>query len=167
MKIIVRDMIHSDITEFHKEFANQGWNKSIAMFKQYYEEQISGKRKIFVASCEKQILGYATLLSNDKTGPFANKNIPTICDFNVLEKYQGIGVGTKILDTIESHVKAYSNSISLGVGLHHGYGKAQRLYIKRGYIPDGSGVWYRDKILEQFGDCKNDDELILYLSKEL
>lgn len=68
---------------------------------------------------------------------------------------------------MENQVKKYSNEISLGVGLHYGYGSAQRLYVKRGYIPDESGVWYNDKILEQYFDCKNDDDLNLYLSKKL
>ncbi len=48
-----------------------------------------------------------------------------------------------------------------------GYGSAQRMYVKRGYIPDGSGVWYQDKICAPHGDCKNDDDLVLYLSKKL
>lgn len=54
----------------------------------------------------------------------------------------------------------------LGVGLHSGYGSAQRMYIKRGYIPDGSGVWYNNMLLEQNAQCRNDDDLVLYLIKE-
>lgn len=30
------------------------------------------------------------------------------------------------------------------------------MYIKRGYIPDGSGVWYGDKISPQYADCCHD-----------
>ncbi len=92
--------------------------------------------------------------------------IPTLRDFNVLEKYQNKGVGTALLDKIEDIVKEYSKSICLGVGLHSGYGSAQRMYIKRGYIPDGSGVWYNNMLLEQNAQCKNDDDLVLYLIKE-
>ena len=55
----------------------------------------------------------------------------------------------------------------LGAWLHSGYGAAQRIYIKRGYIPDGSGVWWNGKNLEQYPKCINNDELILYLLKEL
>ena len=46
-----------------------------------------------------------------------------------------------------------SDTVCLGVGLHSGYGAAQRMYVLRGYVPDGSGV--------------NDDELNLFLSKKL
>ena len=41
------------------------------------------------------------------------------------------------------------------------------MYIKRGYVPDGSGVWYRDQVCPPHGDCRNDDDLVLYLSKKL
>lgn len=167
MSIIIRDMIISDALKFYEAFKLQGWNKPASLFEQYYNEQQSGKRKVFVATCDKHVLGYATLIQNAENGPFANENIPIIYDFNVFKKYQGNGVGTAILDYIENKVKDYSNEICLGVGLHYGYGTAQRLYVKRGYIPDGSGVWYNDKVLEQYVDCKNDDALNLYLSKKL
>ena len=58
-----------------------------------------------------------------------------------------------------------STIYGLGVGLHSGYGGAQRLYAKRGYLPDGSGVWYRDAVCEPYTICRNDDDLTLYLSK--
>ena len=67
----------------------------------------------------------------------------------------------------EEIVLTRSKIVCIGVGLHAGYGSAQRMYVKRGYIPDGSGVWYRDQICTPYGDCCNDDDLVLYLSKEL
>ena len=94
-------------------------------------------------------------------------NIPIIIDFNVFEKFQNNGIGNGILYYIENEVKNYSNKICLGVGIHSGYGKAQRIYAKRNYIPDGSGVWYKDSILTPYTNYINDDDLILYLIKEL
>ncbi|MDZ4991567.1 GNAT family N-acetyltransferase [Clostridium perfringens] len=166
MNIQIRDMLKSDILDFNKAFELQGWEKPISLFEKYYKEQKNGNRRIFVASMENQVLGYATLLPNDENGPFANMNIPTVRDFNVLEKYQKNGIGTALLNKIESIVKEYSDKICLGVGLHSGYGSAQRMYVKRGYVPDGSGVWYNNMVLEQYADCKNNDDLVLYLAKD-
>lgn len=45
------------------------------------------------------------------------------------------------------------------------YGKAQRLYVKHGFIPDGSGVWYRGRSLPVGAKAYNDDELALYFTK--
>lgn len=166
MEFEIRTMLKTDIIEFNKAFKAQGWENPISLFEKYYEEQNNDIRKVFVACSEKKLLGYVTLLPCDKHGPFADKKIPSVCDFNVLEKYQNYGIGTALLDSVERIVKEYSDKICLGVGLHSGYGPAQRMYIKRGYIPDGSGVWYKNKPLEQYADCKNDDDLVLYLLKE-
>jgi hypothetical protein len=55
--------------------------------------------------------------------------------------------------------------VYLAVGVHSGYGPAQRMYVKRGYNFDGSGVWYKGKQLEQYAACVNDDDLLLFMSK--
>lgn len=45
MKIVIREMIKSDINEFHLEFKKQGWNKSLKQFQDYYDEQQKCKKK--------------------------------------------------------------------------------------------------------------------------
>lgn len=49
------------------------------------------------------------------------------------------------MDIAERIVSGYASMVYLGVGMHSGYGSAQRMYIKRGYIPDGTGVWHGEK----------------------
>lgn len=166
MEILIRKMIEKDITEFPKEFALQGWDKSVEQLQTYFDEQEREERQVFVAMVDNKVAGYATLLPHDMSGPFKETNIPVIVDFNVLIKYQKKGVGTAIMDYIENTVRSYSASICLGVGLHYGYGTAQRMYVKRGYIPDGSGVWFHGERLGQYEPCVNDDELILYMLKQ-
>jgi hypothetical protein len=61
----------------------------------------------------------------------------------------------------------FSDIVALGVGLHSGYGAAQRIYVKRGYIPDGNGAWYQGKQHPQYAPCVLDDDLIIYMSKRL
>lgn len=36
-----------------------------------------------------------------------------------------------------------------------------------GYIPDGNGVWYQEKTLEQYAPCCNDDDLVLFMSEKI
>lgn len=72
-----------------------------------------------------------------------------------------------MMEIAEKTAAKYADAVYLGVGLHNGYGSAQRMYIKRGYIPDGSGVWYQDEICPPYKDCCNDDDLVLYLWKKL
>ena len=85
----------------------------------------------------------------------------------MLEKFRGRGIGSALMDTAEEIAAKFSDTVYLGVGLHAGYGSAQRMYAKRGYIPDGTGVWYGGKVCPPYSPCENDDDLVLYLSKKL
>ena len=100
-------------------------------------------------------------------GPFGDRDLPEIVDFGVLEKYRCKGVGTALMDQAERIAGQYADRVCLGVGLHSGYGSAQRMYAKRGYIPDGSGVWYGNSVCPPYEQCSNDDDLVLYMSKVL
>ena len=102
------------------------------------------------------------------SGAFSGKGLPEIVDFAVLEKYRRKGIGRKLMDVAEQIAGQYADTVWLGVGLHSGYGSAQRIYVKRGYIPDGTGVWYQNKPCAQYEtEIANDDNLVLFLSKKL
>ncbi|MDA3733420.1 GNAT family N-acetyltransferase [Niameybacter massiliensis] len=164
-KLLIRSLKEKDAIELSKGFEEQGWDKPVSQFEKYFREQNNQERQVFIAELEGSIAGYVTLLPKAISGPF--KNLPEVCDFNVLIKYQGRGIGNKLLDTLEHEVQKSSDIITLGVGMHYGYGPAQRMYVKRGYIPDGSGLWYKNKRLELHSACSNIDDLVLYLSKKL
>ncbi|MEG1131560.1 MAG: GNAT family N-acetyltransferase [Romboutsia sp.] len=165
--LAIRFMIEEDCYKILNGFRLQGWDRDIDILKNYYDEQIFGNRYVMVAEVSGDLAGYVTLLPETKKGPFACKKIHEIIDFNVFIKYQNKGIGSKLMYCIESIAKNLSHSVSLGVGLHYGYGSAQRMYVKRGYVFDGSGVWYQNKQLEQYSKCENDDDLVLYMIKEL
>ena len=162
---IIRKMIESDIQYLSQGFINQGWPSREEILTRYLKEQESGEREVLVAEVEGAVAGYITILPCAKQGPFAGM-APELSDFNVFEAFQNQGIGNLLMEEAEKRVKLISNKVMLGVGLHLGYGPAQRLYIKRGYIPDGSGVWYRNQPLEMNATIQNNDDLVLYLSKK-
>ena len=47
------------------------------------------------------------------------------------------------------------------------YGNAQRLYVLRGYVPDGRGLTYKYQVLKPLECTINDDDLVLYFTKSL
>lgn len=163
----IRPMIPNDLEEFCAGFAAQGWQPKPEIWEKYLREQETGLRQVFVAEWEGHAAGYLTLVPKAAAGPFAKQGWPEIVDFNVLEKYQRHGIGSALMDAAEQAAAQFSPVVTLGVGLHSGYGSAQRMYVKRGYIPDGSGVWYEDQPAHPYGPCVNDDNLVLYLSKSL
>lgn len=162
---IIRKMIESDIQHLSQGFINQGWPGREEILARYFLEQKSKEREVLVAEIDGAVAGYITILPIAKQGPFA-EIYPELSDFNVFEPFQNQGIGNLLLEEAERRVKLISNKVTLGVGLHSGYGPAQRLYIKRGYIPDGSGVWYRNQPLEMNDTIQNNDDLVLYLSKK-
>jgi len=163
----VRKMTENDIDRILENYREQGWKKPQEVINNYFIRQNNKELFMFVAEYQNDVAGYTVLYPNAQYGPFANKNIPEISDFIVFIKYQRMGIGNLILDEAEKKASELSDEVSLGVGMHSGYGSAQRIYIKRGYIPDGTGVWYNNVPLAPYAGCKNDDELILFLSKKL
>ena len=100
-------------------------------------------------------------------GGLAGHNIPGVADLIVFEKYRRKKIATMLMDAAESIARQHCNKIYLDVCLNSDYGPAQRFYIKRGYIPNGKGMYYKEKICETDAVCRNDDDLTLCLVKEL
>lgn len=166
-QLIIRNMEYRDAQPITDAEIEQGWDASIEKYQRRLEDQRTEKAISLVAEFSGKPVGYINIYPNSPWGAFGGKNYPEIVDFGVLEKYRKQGIGTVLMDIAEEIAATYADVVYLGVGLHSGYGSAQRMYVKRGYIPDGSGVWYQDKICKQYGECKNDDDLVLYLSKKL
>ena len=166
-EILIRDMVQSDAGIITEEEIAQGWHQSIEKYESRLKDQSEGKAIALVAEYKGCVAGYVNIYPNPKNGPFVNQGYPEIIDFGVLAKYRRKGVGSKLMDAAEKIAGKYSNIVTIGVGLHEGYGSAQRMYVKRGYIPDGSGLWYGDKVCPSYSNCCNDDDMILYFSKEL
>lgn len=166
-KLLIRSMRESDGDVFYNTYLSYNWHPERKTYSNYYKEQETGKRKVFIAEYENQVAGICTLVLEPTEGPFGGKGMPEIVDLCVFFYLHHMGIGNKLLDVVEAEAFKLSNEVYLAVGVHSGYGIAQRMYIKRGYIPDGTGVWYQNKQLEQYAVCCNDDDLLLFLSKKL
>ncbi len=139
--------------------------------KQYLKNQLEHQKKkecsALLALYNGEIAGYVFLYYKCRWGGLANCGLPCIIDLIVFEKYRKNRIATVLMDTAEKIAQNYSDKIYLDVCLNGEYGAAQRLYIKRGYVPDGKGVYYEEKVCKVNAVCKNDDELTLCLIKEL
>ena len=166
-KIKVRSMVPEDAKILYDTYLSYGWHPEIETYDSYYREQEEGVRLVFIAEYDGDMKGQCTLVLHPSEGPWGGKGIPEIVDLTVFFDIHGKGIGTKLLDVAESEASKISDTVFLAVGVHSGYGPAQRIYVKRGYIPDGSGVWYQGKVLDQYAPCVNDDDLLLFMSKNL
>ena len=167
-EVIYRYISQEDVDGIIINFTEQGWEKPRTVIEDYVLEQEQRARIVIVAEIAGQIAGYVTLLPEAKDAvPFVGKETPEIKDLIVFEKYQGRGIGNQLLICIEKEAARIADEICLGVGLYAGYGSAQRLYIKRGYIPDGTGIWSGNVQAPPYGMIENNDDLVMCLSKKL
>lgn len=166
-KILIRDLEPRDVQPFVDGENAQGWNSDRSKLEGRLKDHAEGKSISLAAEYMGNPAGYINVYPDSPWGAFGGIGYPEIVDFAVLEKYRNNGIGAKLMDIAEQIAGEYADTVYLGVGLHSGYGSAQRMYVKRGYIPDGSGVWYGDKVCHPYADCCNDDDLNLYMLKNL
>ena len=166
-KLTIRSMVAEDAKVYYDTYMSYNWHPQMETYENYYREQQNGERLVFVPEYEGKVVGICTLVLHPTEGPWGGQNIPEIVDLCVFFHIHKFGIGSKLLDVAEAEAAKRSDMVFLAVGCHSGYGAAQRIYVKRGYIPDGSGVWYQNKQLDQYAPCVNDDDLLLFMSKEL
>lgn len=163
--IQIRELVEADSLTMATAFAQQGWNKPAAQFDGYWRESQAGQRDVLIAVWEGQFAGYVTVVWQSDYPPFRQARIPEIVDLNVLQKYQRRGIASALLDEAERRIARYAGQAGLGVGLFSDYGRAQILYVKRGYVPDGRGIWGHGRWLS-YGDVLTlDDDVALYFTK--
>lgn len=167
-ELVIRDMEATDARIITDGEIAQGWNADAAKYEMRLRDSAAGKCVSLVAAYRGEPVGYINVYWDSAWGAFGGRGLPEIVDFGVLEKCRRRGIGSRLMDVAERIAGERSDTVYLGVGLHNGYGSAQRMYVKRGYIPDGTGVWYRDRPCTPYDTIyTNDDDLVLYLSKRL
>ena len=165
--IEIRELQEKDIPAIVTAFDSIGWNKPASQYLRYLTEQTAGLRSVLLAFRNDVFLGYLTILWESGYQPFKEEGVPEITDFNVLPHARRRGIGTKLMNVAERIVSQRSKKIGIGVGLDADYGAAQRLYVLRGYVPDGRGIIWQSRFPKYGEQVTVEDGLNLYFTKEL
>ena len=166
-RILIRTMVISDPQAITDAEVAQGWHVEVEKQLMRWRDHQSGHSVALVAEVNGAVAGYINVYRRAIDGPEAFRGLPEIVDFGVFIPFRRQGVGTALMDAAERVAAAWADEVCLAVGLHSGYGSAQRMYVRRGYIPEGSGAWYRGRVCGEYEHCCNDDDLVLYFSKRL
>lgn len=166
MNLIIRNIREDDCQTISDAFQTQGWHKPVELYLQYVYEVRHGLRDVLIAEVVGEFAGYVTILWQSEYTPFKQHDIPEIVDLNVLIRFRNQGIAGSLLQEAENRISFVSPVAGIGVGLMHDYGNAQRLYVKRGYIPDGRGIWARGKQLNYGDTVILDDDVVLYFTKK-
>jgi GNAT superfamily N-acetyltransferase len=169
----IRLLERHDIIPIAAAFAALGWEKPASQYEKYLSEQEAGDRVVLVALLGVQNLpildfaGYVTICWRSHYPPFHEQNIPEIMDFNVLPQFRCQGIGSRLMDAAEQRVATVGSVVGIGVGMTADYGAAQRMYARRGYVPDGRGLFSRGGPVQYGQTVPVDDDLVLYFTKKL
>lgn len=167
-EVIIRPMCEADIDVIAidrclpwstVQETNEKWNK-------YYKDQQNTIRIVGVVEKDREILGYGSLLLKSQYPYFTG--IPEIHDVWIYKEYRENGLGSRLISWLEALAKGKGyKEVGIGVGLYADYGSAQKLYVRLGYLPDGHGITYKYQPTVPGESYPLDDELILWLKKDL
>ena len=163
----IRTAVDADIPGLYQIAAAMKQSHEENYFERCLQEQAAGNRLLLLAQVDGPV-GYAQLNFKPLYPPFRRFNMPEVQDLNVVPDARRQGVGAALVDYCEQEVRRRGGSdIGISVGLYPRYGAAQRLYVQRGYVPDGAGACY-DDIPVSNGELRAvDDLLTLKLIKSL
>ena len=147
--------------------AGMGWQKPAGYFANVLQEQKAGATILLLALDLGEYLGHCKVIWQPGYSGFRERGIPEIQDLNVIRARRRQGVASRLLGTAEELISRRAEHAGIGFGLYADYGAAQRLYIQRGYVPDGRGVHSRDQPVQPGASVTVDDDLVLYLVKNL
>lgn len=141
----IRPATAADIEGLYRIAEDMGATNEKNYFERCLAEQQEKKREVLVAEQSGRLIGYVLLVWTPLYATFRRLDIPEIQDLNVIPDARGQGVGGKLVDACEALVRtAGKPDVGISVGLSQRFGAAQRLYVKKGYVPDGAGVCYDD-----------------------
>ncbi|WP_238655818.1 GNAT family N-acetyltransferase [Paenibacillus piscarius] len=164
LSITVRRM-RSEDARIHEGLAPHDVSKPIEYIEQCWKENEEEQRLTLIAWQGSEFAGWGHVVYTSNYPYFAENHIPEIQNLDVVPPVRKCGIGSVLMEALEAEVFAKYDSAGIGFGLYDSYGTAQRLYVKRGYVPDGRGLMYDNQPVVPGSQVRVDDELTLYLVK--
>ncbi len=135
--------------------------------RQHFTEHAEGQADTFLAWIDGSLAGYLTIRWQSNNPRFRQHNIPLIHHLGVFPQFQRQGIASRLMDAAEQLIATRARQAGITVGLFDAYGPAQRLYARRGYVPDGRGACQGQRPLQQGETVTVDHGLIFWLTKDL
>ena len=166
-QVSVRKIGPTEVATAVDEFQRVVYEGDRAAAERHFEGHLDGKSDTFVARVDGNLVGYVTVRWESGHEPFRREGIPFINHLEVFPEFQRRGVGTTLMDSAEALIATRSRKVCICVGIFNAYGAAQRLYVKRGYVPDGRGVCEGHRPLTPGEQVEVGHDLLLWLTKDL
>ncbi len=135
--------------------------------RRHFDDHAEGGGVTFLAFVQGELAGYITIRWQSNNPLFRRENIPLIHDLLVFSAFRRRGIASRLMDEAEALIATRASKAGLTVGLFDAYGPSQRLYARKGYVPDGRGVCRAQRPLQRGEVVTMDHDLILWLTKDL
>jgi GNAT superfamily N-acetyltransferase len=165
MSYIITTLEAKDIPDIMSAFTGSEWHTPESYLRGRLAEQEKGETVFLLARYDNAAAGFVTVKWQSGYPPFREQGIPEINDLRVLAAFRRKGIATALMDEAEKRIFARSPAAGLGVGLYADYAPAQRMYVLRGYVPDGRGLMYNNKPVPSGFKIRVDDNLLLYFTR--
>lgn len=167
-ELVIKQLKTLELKDIWKEqFSLHKINRADDYYNYCFDGNLNGTHVTLLAFLGDHLTGCAHLKYYSYYSYFRDHLIPEINDFNVFPEYQKQGIGNKLMEEFEQIAIKTGTQIGIGVGLFKDYGAAQRIYCRRGYIPDGNGIMYNYQEVAAGSMVRVDDDLNLYFIKDL
>jgi GNAT superfamily N-acetyltransferase len=121
-----------------------------------------------IATRGHDVVGYVAIVWESNFAGFRDRGIPLVHQLSVAGPFRRQGVATLLMDAAEQVARDRGiATLGITVGLFDEYGPAQRLYGRRGYVPDGRGACQGQVPLRKGMQVIMDHDLIIWLTKDL
>jgi len=168
MSLQIRAALLTDLAVLNGIADAMGAHHEKDYFERCLQEQTAGRRLLFIAVHENTPVGYVQLNWRPVYAMFRRLDLPEIQDLNIVPAARRQGFGAQLVEYCERLARQNGKAhIGISVGLYAAYGPAQRLYVQRGYVPDGAGIAADDVPLKGGEVRAIDDALTLKLVKVL
>lgn len=157
----------AELAQTIKLLAESVYDGNVDEAKTHLADHATGGGATWLAHADGSFAGFATIRWQSNNPHFRAENIPLIHHLEVFEDFRRQGIAGRLMDEAEQLIATRAQKAGITVGLFDAYGPAQRLYAKRGYVPDGRGVCQGQRPLQQGDTVTIDHDLLLWLTKTL
>jgi GNAT superfamily N-acetyltransferase len=163
IRVIEREGIEEAIEEITPHF----FSGDRALVRENFEGHAEGNSSTLIGYVGGAPVGVLTIRWESRYPPFRERGIPLIQNIEIRWERRGEGHGNALMEQAERFIAGREPAAGICVGLFDAYGPAQRLYARRGYLPDGRGACRGHVPLTEGEQVTMDHDLLLWLVKEL
>ena len=164
----IRDVRAEDVALIDAGIKAMGWQRPNGHFGTVFAQAQRGEIRFLIATTALgEYAGHCKLVWSPGHPYFQTNEIPEIQDLVTLSTYRRQGVASLLVESLEAVAAERSDQIGIGFALYGDYGPAQRMYVRRGYVPVGISVSYQDRLIQPGETVLVDDDLVFVLIKSL